>query len=117
VTDEELGPPPSEEQLKEAIRGVQGKDGGFDPEKVAQLRKKVDEAIQNSSPEQKEMLQNMQRQVNETVQRVIHEKSSGQPFGPDPGRRPQDGAQGPSGQNKPKANAAAKPGPRPANHK
>ena len=98
-TDAELGPAPNEQQLQQAFRQVQDDKGNISADKVNQLRKKVEEAIENSPPEQKEMLKKMQRQVNETVKKVLSEQqrqaaqngSAGQPFGPDLGRKPQNG--------------------------
>ena len=78
--------------------------------------RKMDEAAQGGSSKQKEMPQNAQRQADETGQHVVHERreNGGQPFGPDPGRRPQDGAQNKPG-NQPKSGGSARPAPKPSN--
>ena len=73
-TDADFGPTPSNEKLQEAIQGIRGADGGIDPEKVQQLQKKVEDAVESSPPEQKQRLKNLWRQIDETVKSVMRQR-------------------------------------------
>ena len=45
--------------------------GGIDTDKVAAMKLQIDEIMEKSSPDQRKLLQTMQEQVNETVQRML----------------------------------------------
>ena len=94
------------------MQGIRGEDNQVDPQKVEQLKQKVAAAMSSLPAEQRQMLENAQRQINSAAEKFVKQRTQaqgqgegqgdsekknmnderpngfGQPYGPDDGRSP-----------------------------